>query len=126
MTVAVACGAILILPDFPSTPSKWLTPAERSLALKRMIEDAGKDDDHESAMSPTKGELDGLKLAVTDWKVWWFAFSQAFLVFSLSFSTYFPTITATLGYNTYQTLLLCSPPWIFASFAAYHTARCVC
>ena len=37
---------------------------------------------------------------------------------SLSTNTFFPTLTATLGYNRTVTLLLCAPPWLFAIIAA--------
>ena len=40
LTVAVALLAIIVLPDFPTT-TRWLSPQERSLALKRMEEDGG-------------------------------------------------------------------------------------
>jgi hypothetical protein len=32
---------------------------------------------------------------------------------------FFPTLTATLGYSRTVTLLLCAPPWIFATIVAW-------
>ncbi|KAG2152186.1 sugar transporter [Suillus cothurnatus] len=40
LTTIVAVCAIWILPDFPSTPSIWLSPDEQILAKRRMEEDA--------------------------------------------------------------------------------------
>jgi hypothetical protein len=42
---------------------------------------------------------------------------------SLSFHAFFPTLTATLGYNRTVTLLLCAPPWVFAALVAFAVAR---
>lgn len=44
-------------------------------------------------------------------------------VVGLSFNAYFPTLTATLGYNRTVTLLLCAPPWGFAAIVAFVVAR---
>lgn len=32
--------------------------------------------------------------------------------------SYFPTLTATLGFSTYKTLCMSAPPWIFATLVA--------
>jgi hypothetical protein len=45
------------------------------------------------------------------------------MVIGLSFNAYFPTLTATLGYNRTITLLLCAPPWGFAAIVAFFVAR---
>jgi len=111
LTVVVAISAIFILPDFPETSSGWLTPAEQLLAQQRMTEDAGVSDTAETK----KGPMNGLSLAVKDWKVWWLAVALTSMVISLSFNAYFPTLSATMGYDRTITLLLCAPPWIFAT-----------
>ena len=64
--MAVAVLAIFILPDFPST-TRWLTPEERALALRRMAEDVGVGDQDETE---AHGPLHGLWLAIADWRVW--------------------------------------------------------
>ena len=67
LTIFVALCALFILPDFPSTPCRWLTPLERRLAERRMEEDfVGMHDGSETE----KGNKAGLISAVTDWKVW--------------------------------------------------------
>jgi predicted MFS family arabinose efflux permease len=37
--------------------------------------------------------------------------------------SFFPTLTATLGYNRTDTLLLCAPPWVFATIVAWLVTR---
>ncbi len=41
----------------------------------------------------------------------------------MSFNTYFPTLTATMGYSPTITLLLCAPPWAFTTIIAFIVAR---
>ena len=52
--MAVAVLAIFILPDFPST-TRWLTPEERALALRRMAEDVGVGDQDETEGASASG-----------------------------------------------------------------------
>ena len=40
MTIGVAILSIFLLPDWPAT-TKWLTPRERALAVRRLARDAG-------------------------------------------------------------------------------------
>ncbi|EJD01117.1 MFS general substrate transporter [Fomitiporia mediterranea MF3/22] len=143
ITIAVAFAAIFILPDFPTT-TRWLTPLERSLALRRMAEDGGiKIDDEEGAevlSQNPEGALGstivpknklarltrhgrGFWLAVGDWKVWWLAVAFTAEVTALSFNAFFPTLTATLGFNSTITLILAAPPWFVTAIAAFFNAR---
>ncbi|CAK5275576.1 unnamed protein product [Mycena citricolor] len=118
LTVAVAVAAMFILPDFPENSSDWLSPAEQALAEKRMTEDA-----YEGA-SILKGPVtQGLSMAVRDWKVWWLAGTMASIVTSLSFNAYFPTLAETMGYGNTVTLLLCAPPWFFATAVSFLVSR---
>ncbi|KAH6914957.1 sugar transporter [Coprinopsis sp. MPI-PUGE-AT-0042] len=117
LTIAVAIAAIFILPDFPTT-SKWLTPQERALAIRRMEEDAGVGDENE-----TEGGGNGFLLAVTDWRVWWMAVALTSQTIALSYNAYFPTIVATLNYTRTVTLLLCAPPFAFAAIVCFVVAR---
>lgn len=122
LTVFVAIVAIFILPDFPATSFNWLSPIERRLALKRMEEDyAGIGDQVETEQGHTAGFIS----AMTDWKVWWLALALMSIVVSLSFNAFFPTLSATMGYNRTITLLLCAPPWIFATLVAFAVTRFV-
>ncbi|KAG6884480.1 hypothetical protein C0992_006253 [Termitomyces sp. T32_za158] len=108
LTIAVAILAIFILPDFP-TNTRWLSAEERALALRRMEEDAGVGDEEQ-----TEGQRSGFWLAVTDVKVWWLSVALTSEVVALSFNAFFPTLSATLGFNTTVSLLLCAPPFVFA------------
>ncbi|CAE6396004.1 unnamed protein product [Rhizoctonia solani] len=119
LTMGVAVLAIFILPDFPST-TRWLSPMERRLAEVRMAEDAGGEADHDTK---EEGAFYGFILAIKDWKVWWLALALTAQVVGLSFNAYFPTLTATLGYNRTISLLLCAPPWAFATIVAFINAR---
>lgn len=122
LTVFVALCAAFILPDFPETSSGWLSPAERTLAIQRMQEE-----NHSSTTSSDhnqlKTQLDGLRSAVSDPKVWWLAATLASLTFSLSWNAYFPSIMATIGYSPTVTLLLCAPPWFVATAIAITVSR---
>lgn len=115
--MAVAFIAIFVLPDFPTT-TRWLSPQERALAIRRMEEDVGIGDQGE-----TEGDGNGLWLAITDWKVWWLALALTSQVVALSFNAYFPTLSATMGFNTTVSLLLCAPPFVFTAIFAFALSR---
>ncbi|KAF8604467.1 MFS general substrate transporter [Ceratobasidium sp. AG-I] len=118
LTMGVVLLAIFILPDFPST-TRWLSPEERRLAEVRMAEDVGGEVDKDTA---SEGHMYGFFLAMKDWKVWWFAMALTGITIGLSFNAYFP-LTATLGYSRNISLLLCAPPWAFATIVAFINAR---
>jgi hypothetical protein len=123
LTVLVALVAIFILPDFPAT-SRFLSPLERKLAIRRIEEDVGSGGDSDETES-SSGPLAGLLMAAKDLKVWWLALVLSLLVLSLSFNAFFPTLCATLGYETNVTLLLCAPPWFVAAGFAFAVSRWV-
>ncbi|PCH41496.1 MFS general substrate transporter [Wolfiporia cocos MD-104 SS10] len=121
LTVFFAICAIFILPDFPATThARWLSSIEQRLALKRMEEDAGVGDEHETEVGRTGS---GLWMAITDWKVWWMAFAMLSQVVALSFNAYFPTLSATMGFDTTVSLLLCAPPFVLTAILAYINSR---
>jgi len=102
----VAFCALFILPDFPTTTSRWLSPVESRLAQRRIEEDfAGLGDEEQTE----KGSAAGFFGAMTDWKVWWLALALTSMVVSLSFNAFFPTLSATMGFSRTVTLLLCAP-----------------
>lgn len=110
---------MFILPDLPETPAVWLSSTERALAQRRMIENAG---------APSEADMQGfrfhgLRTALGDWKVWWLAIAMTSIQLSMSFSIFLPTLSATLGYNLKTTLLLCAPPWLFATVTAFIISR---
>lgn len=80
-----------------------------------MAEDAGKVD---TVMSKTE-VLQGMKMALLDYRVWWLAITLTGMVVALSFNIYFPTLTENMGFGEIQSLLMCAPPWIFATLVAF-------
>ncbi|KAK4699668.1 MFS transporter, ACS family, pantothenate transporter, partial [Phenoliferia sp. Uapishka_3] len=116
LTIFFAFVAFFVLPDFPEN-TRGFTDAERTLAQLRMAEDYGeKDLDN---MTP----IQGLKAAVTDYKVWVMAISLTSMVISLSFNQFFPTLTKSLGFSSTISLLLAAPPFAFATLCAFLNAR---
>ncbi len=121
LTILVAVIAVFILPDFPQNSHWFLSSEEMRLAELRMQEDVGMDDSDEAEC---KGScMPGLLAALSDWRVYWLTVALTSLVVSLSFNTFFPTLTATLGYSPTVTLLLCAPPWIFATVVGLAVSR---
>jgi len=120
LTCFVALIAIFILPDFPSNSESWLSPLEKRLAEKRMAEDAGVGD---GKQTETQNSMAVVASALSDWKVWYMAFTITCIIISLSFNAFFPTLAATMGYSPTITLLLCSPPWIFATLVAFAATK---
>ncbi|TIA71112.1 hypothetical protein E3P92_02793 [Wallemia ichthyophaga] len=114
LTIFVAVCSVFILPDFPET-ERFLSPLERKLAIRRMAEDAGKVD----SVGGKKEVLEGMKMALSDYKVWWLALTLTGMVIGLSFNIYFPTLTKNMGFEGTRALLMCAPPWIFATLVAF-------
>jgi hypothetical protein len=121
LTILVAVIAVFILPDFPQNSHWFLTSEEMRLAELRTQEDVGIDDSDGAQLKSS--HVPGLLEALSDWRVYWLALALTSLVVSLSFNAFFPTLTATLGYSPTVTLLLCAPPWIFATMAALAVSR---
>lgn len=78
LTIFVALIAAFVLPDFPPTSRRWLSPIEVRLAVKRMEEDAGIGDEGQTEV---KGQWQILYGALTDWKVIYMALKYAILCF---------------------------------------------
>jgi hypothetical protein len=121
LTIVVAIIAIFVLPDFPQYSHRFLSPEEMRLAKLRMQEDVGIGDDDESERKGS--HFHGLLEALSDWRVYWLAIALASLAVSLSFNAFFPTLTETLGYSPTVTLLLCAPPWVFATLVSIVISR---
>lgn len=122
ITMVIGFLAMWSLPDYPRN-TRWMSKAQRRLAQVRLAEDAGEADED------TAGESiwDGIRLALTDVKVYIFALMSCSQLLALSFVNFFPTLAETLGYGTTVSLLLCAPPWIWAAIAcvvnAWHCDR---
>ncbi|KAG2369851.1 MFS general substrate transporter [Suillus spraguei] len=111
LTIIVSVCAIWILPDFPSTPSVWLSPDEQILAKRRMEEDAAAENEDQN--KPVEG-FSGVSEAFMDWR-----FHDRFFIIR----QFFPTLSATMGYNATISLLLCAPPWILGTATSFYVAR---
>lgn len=120
LTIFVAFCAIFILPDFPATTRRrWLSEEERRLAMRRMEEDVGVGDEAETEVT----QMQGLVMALKDWKMWVMALAMTSQVVCLSFNAYFPTLSATMGFNTTVSLLLCAPPFAWTALEAFIVSR---
>ncbi|KAG1851921.1 major facilitator superfamily domain-containing protein [Suillus subluteus] len=111
---------MFILPDFPSGPARWLTPAEHALARKRMEEES---EGHGTAEPASSGGFSDVLALMTDWRAWLVGTALSCCNASLSFNMFFPTLAATMGYSPTISLLLCTPPWIMSTIIAVAVAR---
>ena len=109
ITFPVAAITVWVLPDYPAT-TKWLTDEERKLAVLRIAEEANQEDDRSEVSS-----WQGFVMAFRDPALYLIWFMQLGLNTAAAFINFFPTIVATLGYNQTETLLLSSPPYVFAA-----------
>jgi len=122
--------------------TRWLTPLERNLAIRRMAEDGGLNiGDQEETETDVEALPDssdvsrvrflgkladrghGFWLAILDPKVWWLALALTSEVTALSFNAFFPTLGATLGFSTTITLIVIAPPWFIAAIAAFLNSK---
>jgi len=103
ITIFVAICAGFILPDYPST-TRWLTEEERSFASWRLLADINETDNTHS-----RSVWDGVKLALTDYRLYLFVLLQHLSILSQTFTYFFPSIVGTLGYSRIITLLLTVP-----------------
>ncbi|KAF9218490.1 MFS general substrate transporter [Gyrodon lividus] len=108
LTIFIAICTFFILPDLPHNTS-WLSEQERKLAILRVREDAP------TSVLDAASQSSGLWLALSDWEVWWFAVAMS--------SIFFPTLSATMGFGTAISLLLCAPPFIFTAIFAFFYSR---
>jgi hypothetical protein len=109
ITVLIGLIICFILPDFPDT-WRLLSPEMKHVANRRLaIEAAEADVDEPGGMS----QWNGLKLAMTDPKTYMLAIAYMCITGASGFQNFFPTLTATLGYNNIISLLLVAPPYVF-------------
>jgi hypothetical protein len=98
MFFAICCA--LVIPDFPHT-TKWLTPEQRAYAAWRLKMDAEEEDDRHAT-----GVMQGLMMALKDWRLYVFMLMLHANVLAGTFQYIFPSIVQTLGFGRIQTLLL--------------------
>ncbi|KAK0638979.1 major facilitator superfamily domain-containing protein [Cercophora newfieldiana] len=107
VTIAFAAVVFMVLPDYPST-TKWLSDEERAFAQWRLLQDINETDEATSIWA-------GLKLALTDYRLYLFVLLQHLSLLSQTFQYFFPSIVQTLGYDKITTLWLTVPVW-FGTF----------
>ncbi|PGH06063.1 hypothetical protein AJ80_08231 [Polytolypa hystricis UAMH7299] len=105
ITVGLAIISMFLLPNFPSY-ANWLSDEERAYAEWRLTAEAKEADDPNSTTL-----LEGLRMALVDWRVYIFMLFNHALLLSMTFVYFFPSIVQTLGYSTIHTLLLTAPIW---------------
>jgi hypothetical protein len=88
-----------------------------------MEEDVVADIKHEGR---SEEKSSGLAEALMDWRVWWLGVVLHLVVSSTSFTIFFPTLSATMGYSATTSLLLCAPPFILGAATSFAVARSVC
>ncbi|KDQ49271.1 hypothetical protein JAAARDRAFT_63791 [Jaapia argillacea MUCL 33604] len=110
ITIAIGFLAMWILPDYPHN-NRWMTATQRRLAQRRIAEDAGEADED----TDKESFWQGMKLALRDPKTYILAMLSFSQLVGLSFINFFPTLTASLGFDTTVTLLMAAPPWIWAA-----------
>jgi MFS family permease len=112
ITCVVGLVIMLILPDFPET-WRLLSPEMKAVANRRLaIEAAQADIDDSSGMT----QWVGTKLAFTDKRTYVLALAYMGITGAAGFQNFFPTLTATLGYDHIISLLLVAPPYLFMVF----------
>ncbi|ETW74943.1 major facilitator superfamily [Heterobasidion irregulare TC 32-1] len=117
ITMLVGILTMYLLPDHPNN-TRWLSSAERRLAQVRLSEDVGEADQDTAVDSAWNGFM----LAMKDPKVSIMAVMTCSQLLGCSFINFFPTLTATLGFNTTISLLLAATPWIFAAILCWVNA----
>lgn len=82
--MAIAISAAFILPDLPHN-TRGFTADELEIAQLRMTEDVGEAD----VDAEGQGPLDGLWMALKDWKIYIMMITFTAYVVGLSFNAYF-------------------------------------
>ncbi|WWC64418.1 uncharacterized protein I303_107028 [Kwoniella dejecticola CBS 10117] len=122
ITMLIAIFAFFLLPDLPHN-TKGFSEEELEVAQLRLLEDVGEADQD----SADQGVFDGFFMAIKDVKIYVMCFALTAYVVGLSFNAFFPSLTGTLGFSYIPTLLMSSPPWVFATIVsmvnAWHADR---
>lgn len=106
VTFGVAIVTIWLLPDYPNN-TRWLTVEERELAHNRIRLDT-------VGLEESKGVRAGFFEAIRDPRLYLFGLMQNMHLNATSFNQFFPSVVKALGYSSTNTLLLTSPPTLFA------------
>ncbi|KAH7030622.1 major facilitator superfamily domain-containing protein [Microdochium trichocladiopsis] len=119
VTAGIAMFGFFLLPDDPSQ-TRWLTQAEKDLAIERIRRD--------TVGQQARGSTwDGLKQACKDPRTWLFCLMQNLHISACSFNNFFPTIVKSMGFTSITALLLTAPPYFVSGLLgipfAYSSGR---
>jgi hypothetical protein len=95
-----------VLPNYPHT-TRWLTDEEKAYAAWRLLADINEEDSRYAHSTWA-----GVKLALSDYRLYIFVAFQHISVLSQTFQYFFPAIVRTLGYDNITTLWLTAPVWV--------------
>lgn len=112
-TVGIGIVCACFMPEFPHN-SRILSETERSLAVWRIESEAGAAEGTED-VSVLRGFID----ALSDPKLGLLIFCNLLSQAQGSIANYFPTLVASLGFNSTVSLLLTAPPYVLAGFVYY-------
>ncbi|VUC21238.1 unnamed protein product [Clonostachys rosea] len=109
-TVGCAIIAIPLLLDFPMN-TRGFTPAERELAIRRLLADnvTARTED-EAPMA----HLEAVRKSLTDWRVWMLAIGYVSLGGSGTMSYFYPTLVQGLGYTSHMAQYMTTPIYAVA------------
>jgi MFS family permease len=113
-TVVFAVVTGFTIPDWPTT-TKWLSADEKALAVVRLIEDAGAEEEDVTT-------LQALKMSAKDYRIWLCILGQFCIQAVASLTNFLPTLVKNFGFNTIHTLLLTAPPYILTAFVCLYTS----
>lgn len=116
ITIGIAIIAGFFLPNYPAT-TNWLSDEEKHFAAWRLLADINEEDERHS-----RSTMDGLKLALKDYRLYLFVLFQHISLLSQTFQYFFPAIVGTLGYGSIDTLWLTAPVWV--STTTTHITLC--
>ncbi|KAL5614069.1 hypothetical protein FOVSG1_003132 [Fusarium oxysporum f. sp. vasinfectum] len=114
-------AAFFILPDFPTSKTgatQWLfNEGERELSVSRMSSDAVSNQEQNESIRY------GLKLAITDYKVWLFALMLCSNHTAYGFNNFFPAIVRGFNLGDRTITLVCTaPPYLIGAVLSYAIA----
>ncbi|CZR48313.1 uncharacterized protein FPRO_12923 [Fusarium proliferatum ET1] len=108
-----------MLPDFPDTKSqnRLFTAEEKAVAVTRMARDAVSEKEHDQSV------MHGLRLAVTDIKVWAFPLLLLSNQSAYGFNYFYPAIDRGFNLGSRTITLICTaPPYLLGAFISYFIA----
>ncbi|KAH7084776.1 major facilitator superfamily domain-containing protein [Paraphoma chrysanthemicola] len=116
-TVGIGGICACLMPEFPHNSKKFLSQAERDLAVWRVESEAGAGE--AAAHEEKESVLKGFSKALADPKLLTLIFCNLLSQAQGSIANYFPTLVRSLGFNSTISLLLTAPPYILAGFVYY-------